>query len=389
MIPKGAGRFSLALPVRRRIYLKYWRGYLTAAIFAAITFGLMQLGTQFSSLVDMVYPYVIRTGQTMLAQWSGGAEFVLWQVVVIAGIILALASLVLMVILKWNPVQWFGWVLAVISCVVMLNTMVYGLNYYSGPLAEDIRLDVVEYNVDELAEATTYYRDKANALAQKVNRDENGDAAFSAFAQLAEQAGDGFEHLVYERSFPVFAGSTLPVKSLGWADWFTSQGITGVTVGLTGESAVNPQIPQVALPFTMAHEMAHRMCIAGERDGNFAAFLACSDNESPEYQYSAYFMAYKLCYDVLASWDANTAARIQRGENELLYQDLLTYKEFFAKSAGGALDAVADQSVCDLLVSWHIQEVVLPSITVEIRPFDPLDESQVDLSGIVNAKPTE
>jgi hypothetical protein len=389
MIPKGAGRFSLALPVRRRIYLKYWRGYLTAAIFAAITFGLMQLGTKFSSLVDMVYPYVIRTGQTMLAQWSGGAEFVLWQVVVIAGIILALASLVLMVILKWNPVQWFGWVLAVISCVVMLNTMVYGLNYYSGPLAEDIRLDVVEYNVDELAEATTYYRDKANALAQKVNRDENGDAAFSEFAQLAEQAGDGFEHLVYERSFPVFAGSTLPVKSLGWADWFTSQGITGVTVGLTGESAVNPQIPQVALPFTMAHEMAHRMCIAGERDGNFAAFLACSGNESPEYQYSAYFMAYKLCYDVLASWDANTAARIQRGENELLYQDLLTYKEFFAKSAGGALDAVADQSVCDLLVSWHIQEVVLPSITVEIRPFDPLDESQVDLSGIVNAKPTE
>ena len=108
--------------------MKYWRGYLTAFVFAAITWGLIQLGQNFSELVDMVYPYVIRTAQTMLAQWSGGAEFVLWQVVVIAGIILALASLVLMVILKWNPVQWFGWVLAVISCVVMLNTMVYGLN---------------------------------------------------------------------------------------------------------------------------------------------------------------------------------------------------------------------------------------------------------------------
>ena len=29
------------------------------------------------------------------------------------------------------------------------------------------------------------------------------------------------------------------------------------------------------VPFTMAHEMAHRMCIANERDANFAAYLAC------------------------------------------------------------------------------------------------------------------
>ena len=42
--------------------------------------------------------------------------------------------------------------------------------------------------------------------------------------------------------------------------------------------------------------------------------------------------------------------------------------------------------VCDLLVNWHIQTVVLPSITVEESPFDPYDETQVDLSGIVNAR---
>ena len=48
--------------------------------------------------------------------------------------------------------------------------------------------------------------------------------------------------------------------------------------------------------------------------------------------------------------------------------------------------------VADLLVSWHIQEVVIPSQTDEETEsvFDPYDESQVDLSGIVNAKvPTE
>ena len=39
--------------------------------------------------------------------------------------------------------------------------------------------------------------------------------------------------------------------------------------------------------------------------------------------------------------------------------------------------------VSDLLVAWHIQTVVLPSITVEESQFDPYDESQVDLWEVV------
>ena len=37
-------------------------------------------------------------------------------------------------------------------------------------------------------------------------------------------------------------------------------------------------------------------------------------------------------------------------------------------------------------MNWHIQTVVLPSITVERNVFDPYDETMVDLSGIVNAR---
>ena len=124
--------------------MKYWRGYLVAAVFAAITWALMQLGQQFTTLVDMVYPYVIRTFQGILAQWSGSVDFVLWQVLAMALVVLGLASIVLMVVLKWNPIQWFGWVLAAASIVYMLNTLVFGLNYFAGPMAEDIRLEVGE-----------------------------------------------------------------------------------------------------------------------------------------------------------------------------------------------------------------------------------------------------
>ncbi len=380
--------------------MKYWRGYITAAIFGAITIVLMQMGQRFSALVDMVYPYVIRTAQGMLAQWSSGVDFCLWQFVVILLAVVLLGTVVLMIILKWNPVQWLGWVLAVAAGLYMCHTLVFGLNYYAGPLAEDIRLDVVEYNVDELTEAAEYYRDKANELASQVKRDASGEVLFSDFAVLADQAADGFRTLTYDYSYPIFAGSTLPVKELGWADLYTSMGITGITMGLTGEAAVNPQIPDVSLPFTMCHEMAHRMCIATERDANFAGFLACMANESTEFQYSAYFMAYRYCYSALVSNGSTAssaaAARVQAGVGELLYRDLASYNKFFndhrsdtaTKVANVANDAYLKTSgddagiqsygdVCDLLVSWHIQQVVLPSVTDEEKTFDPYDKTWV------------
>ena len=388
--------------------MKYLRGYLTAAIFGAITWVLMQFGQRFTELVDMVYPYVIRTMQNMLADWTGGVAFCVWQLLAVALGVLILASVVLMVVLKWNPIQWLGWVLAVFSCVYMLHTLAWGLNYYAGPLADDLRMDVSQYNLQELTEAAEYYRDKANELAEQVSRDSSGNVDFAEFEDLANIAGEGFQTLVYDRSYPVFAGTTLPVKKLGWADMYTSMGITGVTFGLTGEAAVNPQIPDVTLPFTMCHEMAHRMCIAPERDANFAAFLACSTHEDLAFRYSGYFMAFRYCYNALAGVNTQAAsaatARVANGISDQLKQDMNAYNEFFSSHRDSVATSIADTAndtylkvsgdasgiasygeVCDLLVNWHIQEVVIPSLTIDVNPFDPFDENQVDLSGIVNA----
>ena len=385
--------------------MRYWFGYLTAGIFAAITWVLMQFGQRFSTLVDMIYPYVIRTLQGMLAEWTSSVDFPVWQVLAVALGVLILASLVLMLILKWNPIQWAGWVLAVFSGLYMLNTMMWGLNYYAGTLAEDMRLEVASYNLEELTEATLYYRDKANDLAAQIPRDAAGNPDFADFAQLAQQAGDGFHTLTYTNHYSIFAGSVVPVKELGWADLYTSMGVTGVTFGMTGESAVNPNVPDVGLPFAMAHEMAHRMSIAPERDANFAAFLACTANSDPQFQYSGYLMAFRYCYTALTSVDAQGAVTVSQGISQQLRGDMAGYTAFFdsrvpttssnlassvndayLKLSGeeGGMDSYGE--VCDLLVNWHIQTVVLPSITVEDSPFDPYDETQVDLSGIVNAR---
>ena len=389
--------------------MKYWFGYLVAAIFGAISWVLLQFGEKFSNLVDMVYPYVIRNVQNYLAEWTSVVEYPVWQLLAIVLLVLVLASLVLVVILKRSVIAWGGWVTAVLAAVYMLHILLWGLSYHAGDLSEDLRLDTSSYNLEELEEATVYYRDKAMELAAKVNRDENGNVKFAEFGDLAKNAGKGFEILTYEYHYPVFAGSRLPVKKLGWADMYSSMGITGVTFGITGEAAVNPQIPDVTIPFTMIHEMAHRMCIANERDANFTGFLACSVHPDLEFQYSGYFMAYRYCYNALAGVNhpsaAAAAARIKAGVSQVLQKDMDYYSQFFRSRQNNLATNVADTmndaylktsgdtsgiasygQVCDLLVNWHIQTVVLPSISVEESKFDPYDESQIDLTGIVNAR---
>jgi hypothetical protein len=387
--------------------LKYWRGYLTAAIFGFFSWALIEFAKSHDKVIDMVYPYVTRMTQTFLAQWSAGTDFLLWQLLLVVFAVVVLATVVLMIVFKWNPVQWFGWVLAAAAIVFTLHTGIYGLNNYAGPISDDIRLTESEYNLEQLEAAALYYRDKANALAAQVSRGDDGSVQFPGFDQMALMAGDGFDKLVYDQYLSVFAGSKVPVKKLGWADAFTSAGITSLHMPLTGKAAVNPQIPTVSLPFTICEAMANRMCISIDRDALFAAFLACEANGSTDFRYSAYFMAYYYCMDAIRTMNtipSNAAmVRVQEGEIDLLRRDLDAYEEFFrlnrkddkkaladkASNILGEKDAYVAENFTDLLVSWHIQEVVIPSQVVEEIPFDPMDETQVDLTVIPTPTETE
>ena len=382
--------------------MKYWRGYIVAALVGLFTWALVDFAKKHGELVDMIYPYTTRLIQGSLAQWSSAVDICLWQLLVVLAVVLVLASVVLMIALRWNFIQWLGWILAGATLVFCGHTGIYGLNNYASSLSQDIRLNKADISVSELVEATTYFRDIANELSLQVPRDSQGKLQYPSFQEMAEQAAEGFDTLVYEDFYAVFAGSTEPVKELGWADMYTSMGITGVTMPLTGEAAVNPQIPVVSMPYVMCHEMAHRMCIAQERDANFSAFLACDANSDPIFRYSAYFMAFRDCYNSLASVGTtasqSAAKQIYQGIGKELMADLTEYREFFQKNQKDTATKVAtsvndtyikvsgDESgvksygeVCELLVSWYLQEIYLPAHQEEEFTFDPTDKNQVDL----------
>jgi hypothetical protein len=116
-------------------------------------------------------------------------------------------------------------------------------------------------------------------------------------------------------------------------------------------------------------------------------------------------MAFRYCFNALASVKTvaaqQYAADLREGIGAKLQKDLTDYDNFFRAKQDKAATEIANTAndtylrtsgetagiasysqVCDLLVNWHIQEVVLPSIAVEESHFDPYDETQVDISDI-------
>ena len=63
--------------------------------------------------------------------------------------------------------------------------------------------------------------------------------------------------------------------------------ISGVSFLPTGEANYNYQVPNVDLPFVMAHEIAHTKGVMNETDANYLAMYVCLNSEVPYLQYSA------------------------------------------------------------------------------------------------------
>lgn len=369
--------------------MKKYVGYIVAAASLLFTALITLFARNFGTLLDGFYPYFSRVMQGILARIASIAPFVWWQLIVVAMGILLVVSFVFLFIRKRSFVRWLGWVLAVACLLWTAHTTVHGLNFYTSSLSERMHMENGDISAADLKAAMTYFRDRANELALSLPRDAEGNLIYDDFDTLAEKAGAGFEKLKSE-GYSVFPGSTLPVKKLGWARLYSAMGICGVTMAVTGEAAVNADIPNMSLPFVMCHEMSHRMAIATEDDANFAAFLACIANDDPQFQYSAYYSAYTYCYNELGG---SAASSVHAGVNEQFGHDLYVYNHYFEVKKNDTVTNVATSvndtyiqvsgdaqgvksygQVATQLTNWYLQQVASHPQT----SFDPTDRDYIN-----------
>lgn len=343
-----------------------------AGIFLVLTVILVMLANFLPDFFFSFYPDVSRSLLSVLAGVTSIVPFAVCEIAAFALIALLILCLI-RAIVKRRIVRFLAGLVLCVSALVFAFVALWGLNYYAPPMALRLGMEETQYSVAQLQEAAEYYRDMANAAAKNVERDDTGAMIAYDFDALAETAGEGFEVLAQE--YECFDGSTVRVKRLIISPIMGKIGMTGGFICLTGEACVSSTAYNAAMPFTMCHEISHRMAFAREDEANFGGFLACSVSDRPEFVYSGYYMAFRYCYNALAEVDAEAAAEVWAGVSAELAADCHAsakhYEAVRDETASEIADSVYDgylnafsvesgvQSygeVTDLLILWYFEK---------------------------------
>ncbi len=304
-----------------------------------------------------------------IANVTGAFPFAVWEVGLVVLVLLAAFFL----FHNQHLLRWLAGVVELVCVMIFLFVALWGLNHFDPQsVADQVGLDVTEYSTQQLQATTAYMAQQAENWAEQVQRNDSGIMS-DDFDTWAKQANDGYEILAEENEF--FAGSDAPVKKMLSGRLFSYMGTTGIFTAFTAECNINPETYSISLPFTMCHELAHRLGVAAEDEANFYAFLACLNNPDPDFQYSCWYSAFLYTYNALHEADYQAASKIWSGLSQTLQEDCRRANAHYDQYEG-KVQEVANKAndtylkvfqeesgirsygeVADLLIAWYLQNV--------------------------------
>ena len=96
--------------------------------------------------------------------------------------------------------------------------------------------------------------------------------------------------------------------------------------------------PSFAIPWAMAHELAHQYGFMREDEANFIAYLACKESDDALMRYSGLMLAYDNALSALRKVDLESANAIASGLSAAVQRDLAQRAEHWAKYEGPVQD---------------------------------------------------
>ncbi len=266
----------------------------------------MTVMKRFSDTVYPAYRVFSKFWIGLLAVLTSFSPVAVWDIVLLVLIAVFLYSLVRVIRRRSSFRNWLANVFLVVSVLAFSAVFGWMLNHYGPDLAQEIGYDVRDSDKEELYEACDYYLLKATEYAVQMERDTEGHLIKPDYYSLADMAGRSYEDL--GKQYYVLKGPLVRVKKLSVVgEYLMYNGIIGMFMPLSGEAGTPASVPTASLPFTMAHEAAHRCGVAAENEANFAAFLACMDSDDLLFTYSGYYSAFSYCFSSLYGTDPELA----------------------------------------------------------------------------------
>jgi len=174
----------------------------------------------------------------------------------------------------------------------------WNVGYHATGFAERYNFSSVGITTEDLAEVTWLFADRANELAELVERDDDGRYLANRQVMFTESTS------VYRNissEFPSLEGRLYAPKPMLYSWLMSITGYSGMYFALTGESMINTQPPGAIMPMTVAHEHAHQLGIFAEDEANFVGILACAKSGNTTFEYAGYLAGLNYLLNALMS----------------------------------------------------------------------------------------
>ena len=202
------------------------------------------------------------------------------------------------------------YIISSILIIVYFFYVSWGLNYFRLPLERIISKDVL-ISQKKIENLTKLFSIQCNKLKQEINcKQENRTDYLNSYKSLIESKNEKFK----------YSNFSLILSYMG---------IKGYYNPFTNEANVNSRIPEILIPVTVYHELAHKKGFASEGDANFIGFLSAYNNYNIDIQYSANFFALRYLYYDLHKMNPNLAKDIYQSLSSEVKNDFLVVSNFW------------------------------------------------------------
>ena len=184
--------------------------------------------------------------------------------------------------------------LSILSLIYFIFILFWGINYnrpsLDYTLATNYNINTsTNYSTTELSTLYKYLVNEANLSRKNVLTDKNNVMRCNSdYKDVFLRASTGLDNISY--ILPVDGNYGLP-KAIISSELLCYTGITGIYSPFTGEANINIKNPDLYIPSTVLHEMAHQRGYASEDEANFIAYLACIHHPDSDFYYSGTILA--------------------------------------------------------------------------------------------------
>ncbi len=219
--------------------------------------------------------------------------------------------------------------------IIKIPIIVYCLFYWSwgfnyNKKSEFELLKTNEYSIEDLYSTTEHYIKKTNDLQMKISKSKEKKVESNLmFTDIKNECIKSIKKSdwIFEKS----KINSFPVKKSIFSTPLSYMGFSGYINPFTLEANINYNIPDISIPVTISHEIAHQMGYAFEDEANYIAIETLSKSKNNYLKYSGNLMAVQYLLREIKKTDSEIQKYYINELNTGVIKNIQDKKEYYLK----------------------------------------------------------